>query len=102
VNGIPVTAGWLLAAALMTVGLVGVLRRRNLLFILLAVELMFNAAALAFIVAGAQCEQPDGEVMFVFVLAISAAEAAVGMALLLCYYRCFGTLDVGAATTLKD
>jgi NADH-quinone oxidoreductase subunit K len=101
-SGIPVAAGWLLATALLTIGIVGALTRRNLLFLLLSIELMFNAAALAFIVAGARWGQPDGQVMFVFILAVSAAEVAVGLALMLRYYRCFGTLDTRAAGRLKD
>ena len=101
-NGIPMAAGWLLAAGLLTVGLVGVLARRNLLFVLLSIEIMFNAAALAFIVAGARWNQPDGQVMFIFILAVSAAEVAVGLALMLRFHHCFGTLDTRAAGKLKD
>jgi NADH-quinone oxidoreductase subunit K len=85
--------GLLLAAALFLVGLVGLLFRRNLLFTLLSLEIMLNAAGLAFVVAGSRWQQPDGQVMFLIILAVSAAEAAVGLALILGIHRESGTLD---------
>jgi len=85
--------GLLLAAALFLVGLAGVLFRRNLLFTLLSLEIMLNAAGLAFVVAASRWQQPDGQVMFLIILAVSAAEAAVGLALILGIHRESGTLD---------
>jgi NADH-quinone oxidoreductase subunit K len=67
--------------------------RRNLLFTLLSLEIMLNAAGLAFVVAGSRWQQPDGQVMFLIILAVSAAEAAVGLALILGIHRESGTLD---------
>lgn len=101
-NGIPLLAGWLLSAGLLVVGLAGVLARRNLLFVLMSIEIMFNAAALAFIVGGARWEQSDGQIMFIFILVVTAAEVSVGLALLLRYYHCFGTLDTRAGRRLED
>ena len=100
-NGIPMASGLLLAGVLLAIGLVGVLTRRNLLFVLLSVEIMLNAAALAFIVAGARWNQPDGQVMFLFILTIAAAEVAVGLALIRRYHRRFGTLDARAGSKMK-
>ena len=64
---------------------------------LMAVEIMLNAAGLAFVVAGARWGQADGQVMFIFILALAAAEVSVGLALVLRFYRQFNTLDADAA-----
>jgi len=72
-----------LAGVLFALGLIGLLVRRNIIFILLSIEIMLNAAGLAFIVAGARWAQPDGQVMFMFILAMAAAEVSVGLALVL-------------------
>lgn len=83
-------------------GLIGLLVRRNLVFILMSVEIMLNAAGLAFIVAGALWAQPDGQVMFVFILAMAAAEVSVGLALLLQFQRQRQSLDADAASEMRD
>ncbi len=93
---VPFEYGLLLAGVLFSLGLVGVIVRRNLLFILLCVEIMLNAAGLAFVVAGARWGQPDGQVMFIFLLAMAAAEVAVGLALLLLHFGRRKTLDADA------
>ena len=90
---VPLEYGLLLAGALFMLGLVGVLVRRNLLFMLLSVEIMLNGAGLAFVVAGARWGAPDGQVMFIFLLTMAAAEVAVGLALILLYYGRKRTLD---------
>ena len=95
-TSIPYEYGLLLAGVLFSLGLIGVIVRRNLLFILLSVEVMLNAAGLAFIVAGARWGQPDGQVMFIFLLAMAAAEVAVGLALLLLHFGRRKTLDADA------
>lgn len=92
-SAIPMEYGLLLAAALFVVGLVGILVRRNLLFVLMSLEIMLNAAGLAFVVAGARWGKPDGQVMFIFLLTMAAAEVAVGLALLLLHFARRKTLD---------
>ncbi|HTV55060.1 MAG TPA: NADH-quinone oxidoreductase subunit NuoK, partial [Terriglobia bacterium] len=82
-TGIPMNHGLLLAGILFALGLIGLLVRRNLLFILMSIEVMLNAAGLAFVVAGSRWAQPDGQVMFIFILSMAAAEVAVGLALVL-------------------
>ena len=62
--------GLLLASVLFTLGLIGVLVRRNIIFMLVCVEIMLNAAGLAFIVAGSKWTQADGQVMFIFIYSI--------------------------------
>ncbi|MBC7858089.1 MAG: NADH-quinone oxidoreductase subunit NuoK [Burkholderiaceae bacterium] len=98
---IPLTHTLLLAGLLFALGLAGVLLRRNLIFILMSVEIMFNAAGLAFIAAGARWGQADGQVMFIFILSLAAAEVALGLALLLLLHPRLPTLDADAASELK-
>jgi NADH-quinone oxidoreductase subunit K len=96
---IPFEYGLLLAAVLFSLGMVGVIVRRNLIFILLCVEVMLNAAGLAFVVGGARWGRPDGQVMFIFLLSMAAAEVAVGLALILLHFGRRRTLDADAMTT---
>lgn len=98
---VPMEAGLILAAVLFGLGLLGVLVRRNVLFVLMAIEVMLNAAGLAFVVAGARWGEPDGQVMFLFILAMAAAEVCVGLALVLLVYQRFGTIDVDAASEMR-
>ena len=84
----------MLAAILFSLGLTSLLVRRNLLFILMSLEVMLNAAGLAFVVAGSRWHQADGQVMFLFILAVAAAEVAVGLALVFQIYRHLDCLDV--------
>jgi NADH-quinone oxidoreductase subunit K len=98
---IPVEAGLLLAGILFMLGLLSVLIRRNIIFMLISVEIMLNAAGLAFIVASARWAQADGQVMFVFILTMAAAEVSVGLALILQIYHQLKTLDSDAANKMK-
>jgi NADH-quinone oxidoreductase subunit K len=98
---VPLAHGLILAAALFSLGLAGVLMRRNIIFMLLSIEIMLNAAGLAFVVAGSRWHQPDGQIMFIFILTMAAAEVSVGLALVLQFYRKFRTLDTDAANGMK-
>lgn len=100
-TAIPMEHGLLLAAALFSVGLFGLLTRRDILFMLMSLEIMLNAAGLAFIVAGSRWAVADGQIMFILILTLAAAEASVGLALLIQLYRRFKTLDIDAASTMK-
>ena len=93
--------GLLLASLLFTMGLAGVLARRNVLFVLMSLEIMMNAAALAFFAAGSRWGQPDGQVMFVLILSLAAAEVAVGLALVLQVYKRYVSLDTDALASMK-
>ena len=77
---IPMSQGLLLAGILFALGLTGLLARRNLIVILMSLEILLNSAGLAFVVAGSRWAQPDGQVRFLFILAMAAAEVAVGLA----------------------
>ncbi len=90
-----------LAVALFTLGLIGLLTRRNLIFTLLSVEVMLNASGLAFVAGSYQWGQPDGQIMFLFILAMAAAEVSVGLALLLQFHRRNPALDAEAASEMR-
>jgi NADH-quinone oxidoreductase subunit K len=100
-NVIPLEQGLVVAGLLFALGAAGVLIRRNVLFMLLSLEIMINAAGLAFVTAGAMWLQPDGQVMLVFILAVAAVEVAVGLALVLWLYHWFLTLDVDRASRMR-
>lgn len=67
----------------------------------MSIEIMLNAAGLAFIVAGSRWQQPDGQVMFLFILAMAAAEVSVGLAVVLRLFQHFGSLDSDRASEMK-
>lgn len=98
---VPTSHVLIVAALLVCIGAFGVLLRRNLLFMLLSIEVMLNGAALAFIGGAARWQQPDGQVFVVFIMAMAAAEVAVGLALVLQIYRRAGTLDGDRLDTLR-
>jgi len=93
-NAISINMVMLLAAILFILGIAGVVIRKNIIFMLLSVEIMLNAAGLAFVAAGAKWAQPDGQVMFIFILAMAAAEVSVGLALILQVYHQHKSLDI--------
>lgn len=98
---IPQNYGLMLAAALFAIGLAGVMARRNLIFILMSIEIMLNAAGLAFIVAASRWQEADGQVMFLFILAMAAAEVGVGLALALRIHAAFRTLDMDEVSKMR-
>lgn len=100
-TGIPMEHSLLLSAILFALGLAGVMIRRNILYVLMSVEIMMNSTALAFVAAGSRWQQADGQIMFILILTLAAAEASVGLALLLQLYRRYQTLDLDAASELK-
>lgn len=82
-----------LAGLLFVIGLAGMIARRSLVFMLLCAEIMLNAAGFAFIVGGARWGRPEGQAMFIFLLATAAAEVAVGLALILALSKSLKGLD---------
>jgi NADH-quinone oxidoreductase subunit K len=100
-NGVSMEAGLLLAGILFMLGMISVMIRRNIIFMLISVEIMLNAAGLAFIVAGSHWVQPDGQIMFIFILTMAAAEVSVGLALILQIYHQLKTLDSDAANFMR-
>jgi NADH-quinone oxidoreductase subunit K len=98
---IPLQHVLLLAGALFTCGLAGLILRRNIIFMLMSLEVMLNSAALAFIAAGARWGQPDGQIIFLLILSVAAAEVSVGLGLVLQVQRRFKTLDMDQANRLR-
>lgn len=97
----PLSHGLIFSAALFAIGLFGVMARRDLLFMLISLELMMNAAALAFVFAGAKHAVADGQVMLIFILTLAAAEVAIGLAILLRFYHVHGHLDADEAREMR-
>lgn len=98
---VPLEHVLVLAASLFSVGLMGLMLRRNLIFMLMSLEVMLNAAALAFVAAGARWAEADGQIIFLLILTIAAAEVAVGLGLVLQIQRRFRTLDMDRADRLR-
>jgi NADH-quinone oxidoreductase subunit K len=101
-NAVNLNMVLILAVVLFVLGLIGVLTRKNIIFMLLSVEIMLNAAGLAFVAAGARWQQADGQVMFLFIISMAAAEVSVGLALVLQAYHQHKTLDVEDIRELRD
>lgn len=100
-NEIPLDIVLVLAGILFTIGLIGVLVRRNIIFLLMCIEIMLNASGLAFIAAGARWAQADGQVMFIFILSMAAAEVSIGLALILIIYNQYNSLDSDSASKMR-
>lgn len=98
---VPLEHGLLVAMALFAMGLLIVLVRRNVVFILMGIEIMLNAAGLAFVLGGAAWDQPDGQAMFILVLAVAAAEVSVGLALVLQMFHRHETVDADAPRRMQ-
>lgn len=93
-NAIPFHEAMAVAAILFALGAAGLLLRRNIVFVLMSLEIMLNAAGLAFVAAGARWEQAEGQVFFILILTLAAAEVAVALALMLQVFRHFRSLDM--------
>jgi NADH-quinone oxidoreductase subunit K len=91
----------LLSLALFVTGVIGVFLRRNLITIFMCVELMLNAVNLSFIAFSRQLGTLDAQVLVFFVLTVAAAEAAVGLAIMIALHRHRETLDADAYSLLK-
>ena len=91
----------ILSAILFSIGLVGILTRRNILMILLCIELMFNAANLAFVAYARALGDPGGQVVAFFVIVVAAAEVTVGLAIAILLSRQLKTLNADEVSLLK-
>ncbi len=99
---VPVTWYLYLAAILFTIGLAGVLLKRNALIIMMSVELMLNAANLTFLAFARQYASLSGHVVAFFVIAVAAAEAAVGLAIVIAIFRSRGAVNVDEVRALRE
>jgi NADH-quinone oxidoreductase subunit K len=98
---IPMQHALALASILFALGLVGLLVRRNLIVMLMSVEIILNGAGMAFIAGGSRYGQADGQVMFLLILTLAAAEIGVGLGLALQVYRRFKTLDADVLSEMR-
>ena len=98
---IPLSNYLIVSAILFAIGTAGVFLRRNLITILLSIEIMLNAVNLTFVAAGRQFASVDGQVIVFFVMTVAAAEAAVGLALVIALFRHRESLNPEAFTSLK-
>ena len=98
---IPLSHYLIVSAMLFAIGTAGVFLRRNLITILLSIEIMLNAVNLTFVAAGRQFAAVDGQIIVFFVMTVAAAEAAVGLALVIALFRHRESLNPDAFTSLK-
>jgi NADH-quinone oxidoreductase subunit K len=98
---IPVSYYIILSAILFSLGALGVLIRRNALVIFMSIELMLNAANLAFVAFSRVYESFNGQIFVFFVMAVAAAEVAVGLALIVTIYRSRQSIDIDGMNSLK-
>jgi NADH-quinone oxidoreductase subunit K len=99
---VPITWYLWLAVALFTIGLAGVLIKRNALILMMSIELMLNAANLTFLAFARQHGDVGGHAIAFFVIAVAAAEAAVGLAIVIAIYRTRGALNVDEVNALRE
>jgi NADH-quinone oxidoreductase subunit K len=100
-TAVPVTYYIALSAILFTMGALGVLIRRNALIIFMSVELMLNAANLAFVAFTRVFETLNGQIFVFFVMTVAAAEVAVGLALIVAIFKTKHSIDVDQMSSLK-
>ena len=101
IQQIPINYYILLSTALFCIGVMGVLLRRNAIVIFMCVELMLNAVNLLLVAFSAYRGDPAGQVFVFFIMAVAAAEVAVGLAILTMVYRNTGTVDINFLNRLK-
>lgn len=98
---VPETFYIVLSAILFTLGALGVLIRRNALIIFMSVELMLNAANVAFVAFANTYHHLNGQIIVFFVIAVAAAEVAVGLALIVAIFKTKQSIDVDTMSSLK-
>ncbi len=98
---VPFSHVLMLAALLFLMGIFCVVSRRNLIMILLGIEIMLNAASIAFVGSALRWQMLEGQAFVLFIFAVAAAEVSVGLALIICAYRRTGSIDPGSYNLLK-
>jgi NADH-quinone oxidoreductase subunit K len=98
---VPLTYTMALSAVLFTIGVAGFIIRRNILVMFMSIELMLNAVNLAFIALGSRLGTMDGQVIVFFVMTVAAAEAAVGLAIIITVFRNRETVHADDLTMLR-
>ena len=98
----PVNSYLALAAVLFAIGLAGVVLKRNALIVFMCIELMLNAANLTFLAFARQFGSNGGHAIAFFIIAVAAAEAAVGLAIIIAIYRTRGSVNMDEVRELRD
>ncbi|MFB3777970.1 MAG: NADH-quinone oxidoreductase subunit NuoK [Bryobacteraceae bacterium] len=101
-GGVPLSWYLVLSAVLFSLGVVGFLIRRSLLTVFMSIELMLNAVNLSFVAFSYELKQVDGHIFSFFVMVVAAAEAAVGLAIILTIFKNRGTLQIDEINSMKD
>jgi len=100
--GVPLSWYLILGAVLFALGVAGFLLRRNVITVFMSIELMLNAVNLTFITLSYQLKQVDGHIFSFFVMVVAAAEAAVGLAIILTVFKNRSTLNIDDVSSLKN
>lgn len=98
---LPVDQVLVLATFVFMCGVIGVLFRRNLIMVLMSIELMLNAVNLVFVAASRSLGNLDGQIMVFFIITVAACEAAVGLAMVIALFRRYGTIDTNFLRMLR-
>jgi NADH-quinone oxidoreductase subunit K len=101
-NGVPISWYLILSAILFTLGVAGFLFRRNIITVFMCIELMLNAVNLSFVAFSNKHQQVSGHIFTFFVMVVAAAEAAVGLAIILTVFKNRSTLNIDDVNTLKN
>ncbi len=101
-NSVPLSWYLILSAILFTLGVAGFLFRRNIITVFMSIELMLNAVNLSFVAFSHQLRQIDGQIFTFFVMVVAAAEAAVGLAIILTVFKNRQTLSIDEIDSLKN
>ena len=100
--GVPISWYLILSAVLFALGIAGFLLRRNIITVFMSIELMLNAVNLSFITFSYQLKQVNGHIFSFFVMVVAAAEAAVGLAIILTVFKNRSTLNIDDVSSMKD
>ncbi len=101
-NGVPLTWYLILSAVLFSLGIAGFLFRKNIITVFMSIELMLNAVNLTFVAFSYQLKQVNGHLFAFFVMVVAAAEAAVGLAIILTVYKNRSTLNIDEVNSMKN
>ena len=101
-HGVPLSWYLILSAVLFSLGVAGFIFRRNVITVFMSIELMLNAVNLSFITFSYQLQQVNGHIFAFFVMLVAAAEAAVGLAIILLVFKNLRTLEVDEIDSMKN
>jgi len=90
-----------LAMIIFCIGTLGIILRKNIIMVMMSIELLLNAINLVFVSASSQNQNLDGQVMVFFVITVAACEAAIGLAMVIALFRKYGTIDTHFLRTLR-